>query len=116
MFTWGFDMIVPTIMIVLGALYLKRPPAKINWKHGYRSRRSMQSQETWNFAHQYCGKLWLGCGIGTFMLTLVVMLCVLGKNGGEVSLAGGIICMLQCFVLIGAIFPTENALKHKFGV
>ena len=31
-----------------------------------------------------------------------------------VGVVGGILCMVQCAVLIGCIFPTERALKRNF--
>ena len=59
----GMLLLIPAVMIVIGAVFLKRPPKRVNGFYGYRTARSMSSQEAWDFAHRVCGRLWLGCGI-----------------------------------------------------
>ena len=45
------NLIVPLTMVGFGAVFLRRPPRKINGAYGYRTARSMASQEAWDFAH-----------------------------------------------------------------
>ena len=52
-------LIIPVVMIVCGLLMKFRPPKKINRYTGYRTKNSMKSQENWDFAQQYCGRLWI---------------------------------------------------------
>ena len=37
----------------------KYPPKEINGIIGYRTTMSRKNMDTWKFAHDYCGKLWL---------------------------------------------------------
>ena len=46
------------IAMVGGGLFLwKCPPKNINGLIGYRTKRSMQNQESWDFAQRYAGKV-----------------------------------------------------------
>ena len=46
----GMLLLIPAVMIVVGAVFLKRPPKRVNGFYGYRTQRSMSSQEAWDFA------------------------------------------------------------------
>ena len=70
--------------------------------------------ETWKFAHEYIGKLWLICGLTLLSPSVVIMVLVLGKEPNTVGTVGGILTIVQMIPMIGAIVPTENALKKKF--
>lgn len=48
-------LLIPLIMIVLGFIYGKYPPKKINHISGYRTTMSMKNQDTWDFANRYMG-------------------------------------------------------------
>ena len=39
------DLLIPLLMIGLGRLFMKRPPKRINGIYGYRTKRSMKTQE-----------------------------------------------------------------------
>ncbi|MGN0311672.1 MAG: SdpI family protein, partial [Lachnospiraceae bacterium] len=56
------DVLMPVFMIIAGRMMWKRPPKTINGTVGYRSSRSMMNMDTWNFAHDYCGRLWWKIG------------------------------------------------------
>ena len=45
---------------------------------------------------------------------MVVMLLTLNRDSTTVGTYGGIICGIQCVILIASCFPTEFALKKKF--
>lgn len=115
---WIFMLLVnllfPAIMIGFGRYFLKHPPKTINYVFGYRTTRSMKNQDTWTFAHQYCGRLWYRWGLVLLPVTFVAMFLVLGQSVDTVSTAGGILCLLQMIPLVGCIFPTEAALKRTF--
>lgn len=119
MWFWVFmlvmNLMIPAIMILFGWLFLHKPPKKVNELYGYRTTRSRKSQAAWDFAHHYIGKLWFWLGIMLLPLSVVFMLPVLGRGEGIVSLVGGILCLVQVLVMILPIYPTEQALKHRFG-
>lgn len=109
-----FDLLVPCILILFGRVFLKKPPQNINSTYGYRTTMSMKNMDTWKFAHAYCGKLWWRAGWITLCISVIVMLSVLSKDIQTVSVVGGVLCGIQCILLIATIFPIERALKQKF--
>ena len=107
-------LIMPLIMVGFGMLFMKNPPKSINSFYGYRTRRSMKNQDTWDFAHYYCGKLWLVCGLVSLPISLVPILLVLGKSQQVISVAGLIVLGIQTILLIATIFQAERALKNNY--
>lgn len=118
MFFWLFmlsmDLLVPVCMIGLGQRFLKSAPQKINPVFGYRTTMSMKNQDTWAFAHSYCGKLWVQCGKVLLAASVAAMLFFLGKDISKISAAGAAVCIAQTVVMVGTLFPVERALKKAF--
>ena len=106
--------ITPLTMISFGLLFMKKPPKSINSFYGYCTKRSMRNLETWKFAHHYCGKLWLVCGLVSIPFSLVPIIWVLGKSERVISMTGLIVLGLQVILLLITIIPTEKALKKNF--
>ena len=107
-------LLMPLMMVGFGLLLMKNPPKKINSVYGYRTRRSVRSQDTWEFAHHYFGKLWLVCGLVSIPVSLVPICLVLGKSEQVISVAGLIILGLQTLLMLVTIILTERALKNNF--
>lgn len=110
------NLMIPLVMVGFGAVFLRWPPKEINGAYGYRTARSMASQEAWDFAHAYFGRLWKWTGLGMLLLSVPAMLPCLGKSDGMVGLWGIIVCAVECVVMILPIIPTERALKKRFGI
>lgn len=108
------DLLVPAVMIVFGRLFMRRPPHMINYTFGYRTSMSMKNQDTWQFANQYCGKLWLRLGWMLVPLSIIPMLFVISKDIEAIANVGLAVSLLQLVPLVGSIFPTELALKKVF--
>lgn len=108
------NLIVPLTMVGFGAVFLRRPPRKINGAYGYRTARSMASQEAWDFAHAYFGRLWKRMGLAMLPLSVLAMLPCLGKGENMVGLWGDILSAVECVPMLLAIVPTERALKKRF--
>lgn len=109
--------IIPLLMVGFGAYFRKNAPKEINPYFGYRTKRSMRNQKTWQYAHKHCGNLWFVIGLIMLLLSyalMVVMLLTLNRDSATVGTYGSIICGIQCVVLIASSFPTEFALKKKF--
>ena len=102
-FMLASDLLIPALMIGFGYLFRKRPPKTVNYLFGYRTTRSMKNQDTWLFAHRYCGRLWFRWGLVLLPFTVLPLLLTIGKPAGTVG-AVGTVC----------IFPTEAALKRTF--
>ena len=58
-FMFAVNLLIPLVMVIFGAIFIKTAPKKINFLFGYRTERSMKNEDTWKFAHTYLGKLWL---------------------------------------------------------
>lgn len=108
------NLLVPATMIGFGWKFLHNPPQNINASFGYRTAMSMKNQDTWDFAHRYCGKLWYRMGLGLLPVTALFSLLLFGKDAAIVGTCAGVFEMLQCIPLAGVIFPTERALKRTF--
>ena len=108
------DLVVPLTMIGFGRYFLKQAPGAINLVFGYRTEMSMKNKDTWEFAHNYIGKLWYRIGLSLVPLSVIPMLFVLGRDKDTVGNLGAAISMLQLVFLIAPIFPTERALKKTF--
>lgn len=75
---------------------------------------TLKNKETWEFAHHYCGKLWLTIGCAMLVPSVIAMLFLIGKSESVIGTFGGILCGIQLVFLIGSLFPTERALKNNF--
>ena len=110
----GVSVLIPALMLLFGWLFLRRPPRRINSIYGYRTARSMQNQETWDFAHRVGGRVWLRTGAVLLAVTLLSALLILGRGERIWKIWRLILVLLQTAVLIGTIVPVERALKENF--
>lgn len=108
------DLLTPLTMIGFGLYFLKAAPKEINGVFGYRTAMSMKNEDTWIFAHTYCGKIWYIGGIVLLPVSLVIMLMVIGKTDAVIGTVGAVLCLVQLIPLAGVIIPTEKALKRNF--
>lgn len=92
----------------------KHCPKEINGWVGYRTKRSMKNMDTWKFAHNYCGHLWWEIGWVIFFLSILVQIPFFHGTYKTIGLSWGIICIVQCIILLLSIFLTENAIKKTF--
>nr|WP_325185431.1 SdpI family protein [uncultured Oscillibacter sp.] len=116
LFTLATVLLIPGCMLYFGRRFQTRPPERINGGYGYRSTRSMQSQEAWDFAQVYSGRFWLRAGRPTLAVSLVWMLLLLGRDIGTVGSSAVVLTGLQLLPLLAVIPATERALKRKFQV
>lgn len=115
MFTDYINIIIlPLLFILFGLFLFKFQPKTINWMYGYRTFRSMKSQEAWDFANRYSAKLLLYTGFKV----LVISVIFIGFYNGDVEAIEDlqdIIIPLQLVTLIGGtIIPTEVQLRRRF--
>lgn len=108
------NLLVPLSMVIFGKLFLRNIPKEVNMGFGYRTKMSMKNKDTWQFAHQHCGKLWVRIGLVMLPLSIVAMVFFLGKDINTIGYAGGAVTIIQIAVMILSIFPTQRALKNTF--
>ena len=57
-------LVIPVLVLFIGRHFARKgAPEEINSLFGYRTTRSMQTWDTWTFAHAYIGKLWTMMGL-----------------------------------------------------
>ena len=107
-------LLVPVTMMVFGCVFYYKPPKNINSIYGYRTKRSMKNSQTWAFAHEYCGWLWMRFGSVIAPGSLTYMYVLRGKDIDTIGIWGGILVMVQCVILVLTIPITERALRKNF--
>jgi len=65
------DALTGAVFLLLGWVLYKYPPKEINSRYGYRTSKSMKSQDAWDFAQAYSGKLMMKAG--AFLLVVGVL-------------------------------------------
>jgi len=110
------NSLIPITMIVLGGYFSKHAPKNINGLYGYRTTMSMRNKETWEFAHNYCGRLWFKLGWILLIISVIPMLFVIMNDKSIISNFGLVLCAIQVVFLISSILPTEIALSNKFDI
>lgn len=109
-------IVLPFIMFMSSFYFIAGGPKNINNIFGYRTGLSMINKDTWIFAHEYCGKLWLKVGIAFILASIVIMLCLI-KTDQRVFVAVGFVIFIAEFVtLFFTINKTEKALADNFDI
>ena len=75
---------------------------------------SMKNQETWKFAHQYCGRIWMRCGIVMLPAAVLCMLVVINASEEMMTMVTIGVWIAEFAVLIGSIVFTERAIRKTF--
>jgi len=102
-------------MITFGRYFIKSSgPQNINMLFGYRTPMSMKNNDTWEFAHLYCGKLWRHIGLSMLPISAVAMLFLIGQEKNTIEIFALAITGVQLVFLILPIIPTEMALRKNF--
>lgn len=104
------DLLIPIIMVVFGLVLKFIPPSKINSFYGYRTKRSMKSQQAWDYAQRRIGVLWLYMGVILYIIIVLSMLFS-ATSKEHLSFIHGSIGMVA--LIIGIPF-VEKELKEKF--
>ena len=108
------NLLIPATMIITGYFMYKKPPKEINGVIGYRTPMSSKNMDTWKFAHDYCGRLWLKIGIILLVPSIIVQIPFVNSDENTVGILTLIIEGVQLVFLLGSILPVEKALKRTF--
>lgn len=108
------DCIIPVMMIILGMVMWKKIPKNINAVYGYRTPMSMKNMDTWKFAHEMAGKIWVKTGSILLIPSLLIHIPFLKSDASTIGNLGLIICFVQVAVLVISIMPVEKKLKKTF--
>lgn len=108
------DLIIPIIMLFCGITFRNHSPKNINGIYGYRTAMSMKNKDTWEFAHQYCGCLWIKIGLIMLILSIIFSFTAFIFNDKVQEIISLSIVLAQTLALILSIFPVEKELKKTF--
>lgn len=113
-FTLVTTLIIPLLMFGIGRAWRKHPPGKINLAYGYRTRRSMSSQEAWDYAQRLCAGLMqrFGMILGVVCILPVLFLAGVPDEWFYNAVVG--LLVLQAFSWVLLILRTERTLKRRF--
>lgn len=109
-------LLIPLSMILLGYFLQHRPPKKANAYFGYRSRRSLSSQEAWAYAQKRAGRFWYVAGWILLFPSIAAMFLLLEEEVSAIGCFGLLLCLLQCIPLLSVFFYVEKGLKDEFGL
>jgi uncharacterized membrane protein len=116
----AIGMLIQPIMLVIPGLILRSwPPKVINSIYGYRTRRSSQSQEAWDYANRLAGKLFVILGCLQF-LVFVLLLVIAWHQPEEIQqeiydIGMPLSAVLLVLLMVLIIAWVEIDLKKKFG-
>lgn len=115
---WAFmlimDLVIPLSMAGFGKMFMKGGPEGINTLFGYRTVMSMKNKDTWEFAHKYCGRIWLKTGLILLPVSVIPLLFVFNKDITTVAIVGLIVMFVQLIPMLFPVHMTEAALKKTF--
>ncbi len=115
-FIFTMNLLIPLTMIIFGKYFSKNAPENINGFFGYRTPMSTRNKETWAFAHNYCGRIWIYMGSILLLISVVGMLLLIGKEKNSISNYSLVLTSIQMFFLLSPIIPTELALRKKIDI
>jgi uncharacterized membrane protein len=109
-FLFVTSMLVPFTMALIGALFRKNPPKRMNWFYGYRTSRSMKSPEAWDYANRRMGEIWWRTGLVLGGASVLVALyCWEDLETASLWLMG-----FQLLAMLFTIVVVEQDLRRKF--
>ena len=108
--------VAPAILLGFGWRFRKKPPQDINGSYGYRTSMSTKNQDTWDFAHQVCGRVWWRTGWILLAFSAAFLAWMRTRPGGERTnwLLGILAMTAETAALILTMIPVERALKKTF--
>ena len=104
------NVLVGVSFLMCGWLLKAKPPKSINGLYGYRTNRSMKSQEAWDFAQVYGGDVMMKLGIALLGIGVVFIFIPL-----PIWLSLSLTFIPLIVGVIYMIAKVEKELKKRFG-
>ena len=96
------------LMLVIFLIFKRYPPKKINHTYGYRTKRSMKNQDTWDVANKYSLD-WMIKMSALLTISQIVFYFLLPEDYAILLSVG-----LLLLALVASFWATENHLKEMF--
>ncbi len=106
--------LIPLSMYGFGYVFKNIEFKTINYFFGYRTKRSMKTQESWIYAQKLFGEIWYKWGKIMIFISIIPMLFVINKDNDLISLVAGIETFIQMIPMCAVYFIVEKKLKSKF--
>ena len=106
--------LIPVLCFIFGILLYKHEPKKINGCYGYRTCRSMKNEDTWKFANNLLGRLWLGGGAVLIVISAAAVLAVNASRHDMFAAVSGLAVIMDLVFMAASIIRVESALKKRF--
>ena len=106
--------LIPVLCFIFGILLYKHEPKKINGYYGYRTVRSMKNEDTWKFANNLLGRLWLGGGAVLIVISAAAVLAVNASRHDMFAAVSGLAVIMDLVFMAASIIRVESALKKRF--
>jgi len=103
------QLIISLVFLAGGWIMAKYPPKKINPLYGYRTRRSMQSLDAWNYAQRLSSRKMILCGFAGIVVFVAAWMADFNEGVHAILMIATLFSMLS-FV----IYSVERNLKRKF--
>ena len=110
-FMFCMTILTPVSISVVGMVMRKHPVRDRNWGMGYRSGRSIKSQEEWDFAQTYCAGIWMKLGAVIAVISAVIILVF---RDGDYETVSEWVVGAQIVCLCLSVVPVEIALARRF--
>jgi len=107
-------ILIPALMVGAGWRMWKHPPKSINAMYGYRTKMSSLNQNTWRFAQEYAGRLWVRWGIRMMPVSILLLMFCAAAGEKASATAGSVLCMVQIVIMLSSIAVVERMLNKVF--
>lgn len=107
-------IIVDLAIIVSGYLMEHHVPKDRFGSMGYRTKRSRDSEEAWQYANKLAGRIYFIYGIIISAISIISMIMIKPKSDSVIFGAGMGILIGICVIIIFPVFFIEKKLKEKF--
>jgi len=107
-------LLVPIIIICVGGSFKQTSPKDINSVLGYRTKKSMKNQDTWEFANLYFGKVAFRWGWVMLAVTIIIMVLTFYRSKNVVTTVGLITIFAQVIPPLCFFPAVEHKLKKTF--
>jgi len=105
--------LVPVLMFIIGRRVRKNPPKEINNLVGYRTRRSMASQEAWDYANERLGELMIKSSLLTLIVGFAGVVVMEFKHPDpEQVIFTILICIFMAIQVVIIILPMKTIEKE----
>lgn len=106
---FNITFFVGLIFVLAGLVMYLFPPKKINYLYDYRTQRSTESQERWDFAQKFSAKELIKLGM---LLSLSSVTALLSNFTHSTNLLVGLFLVIVTCILL--FLRVENAFKNNF--